>query len=57
MDDRFANRQDQALTRGFAILMRFAWILAMALMVITLGEVGLALGVVIGVLYGSLKLK
>lgn len=37
--------------------MRVAWILATALMVATLGEVGLALGVVMGVLYGSLRLK
>jgi hypothetical protein len=57
MDDRFSNRQDQALTRGFAVLMRFAWILAMALMVATLGVVGLGLGLLVGVLFGSLRLK
>jgi hypothetical protein len=57
MDDRFSNRQDQALARGFAVLMRFAWILAMALMVATLGVVGLGLGLLVSVLFGSLRLK
>lgn len=57
MDDRFSNRQDQALTRGFAVLMRFAWILAMAVLVATIGVVGLAFGAVVGMLFGSLRLK
>jgi hypothetical protein len=57
MDDRFSNRQDQALTRGFAVLMRFAWILAMAVLVATIGVAGLAFGAVVGMLFGSLRLK
>jgi hypothetical protein len=57
MDDRFSNRQDQALAGGFAVLMRFAWILAMAVLVATIGVVGLAFGAVVGMLFGSLRLK
>ena len=37
--------------------MRFAWILVMAIMVATLGVVGLGLGLLVGVLFGSLRLK
>jgi len=57
MEDRFANRQEQALSEGFAVLMRLAWILVMAIMVATLGVVGLGLGLLVGVLFGSLRLK
>jgi hypothetical protein len=57
MDDRFSNRQDQALARGFAVLIRFAWILAMAIMIATFGAAAIALGLVVGILFGSLRLK
>jgi hypothetical protein len=50
MEDRFANRQEQALSHGFAILMRLAWILVMAIMVGALGMPGLVLGIILGVL-------
>ena len=57
MDDRFSNSQDQALARGFAVLMRLAWILAMAIMVATFGFAALVMGAVVGILFGSLRLK
>ncbi len=57
MEDRFSNRQDQALANGFAVLMRFAWILVMAIMVAAIGFAGLVLGAVVGVLLGSVRTK
>jgi hypothetical protein len=57
MEDRFSNRQDQALTKGFAVLMRLAWILALAVMVATFGAVAIGIGLVVGILFGSLRLK
>jgi MFS superfamily sulfate permease-like transporter len=50
MEDRFANRQEQALSQGFAVLMRLAWILVMAIMVAAMGMAGLVLGIIVGVL-------
>jgi len=57
MEDRFSNRQDQALAGGFAVLMRLAWILALAVMVTTFGAVAIGIGLVVGILFGSLRLK
>jgi hypothetical protein len=50
MEDRFSNRQEQALSQGFAVLMRLAWILVMAIMVAAMGMAGLLLGIFLGVL-------
>ncbi len=57
MEDRFSNRQDQALANGFALVMRFAWILVMAIMIAGIGFAGLVLGAVVGVLLGSVRTK
>ena len=57
MEDRFSTRQDRALTFGFAVLMRFAWILAMAVMVAAMGFAGLVLGAIAGVFLSSVRPK
>jgi len=50
MEERFANRQELAISQGFAVLMRLAWILVMAIMVAAMGMAGLVLGIIVGVL-------
>lgn len=55
--NQFHERQEQALSGVFVLMMRLAWVLVMTAMVIVLGSAGLVLGAGIGIAAELLKSK